>query len=54
MNPQTTITARKNGTYLVHFYYNEDESNIICKNLQEALQLVSEFLSRVSVNNINQ
>jgi hypothetical protein len=48
MNPQTTITARKNGTYCVHFYYNDEESNVICNNLQDAMKLVSEFLTRVS------
>jgi hypothetical protein len=50
MNPQATISARPKGKYLVHFYNNDVEDNIICDSLQYALDLVSGFHKAVARN----
>jgi len=48
MNPQATIKALANGKYLVHFYNDDNESNLHCTSLQHALDVVSGFHKAVA------
>jgi len=49
MNPEVSITAKK-GHYIVHFYNNGSECNLVAKTLQEAIDLANGFLRSVAKN----